>query len=123
MVNFHIRIPHCDSQRLELFISSNPRICPTGTLRRLGKSDHVAISVSTDLSSNSNRDTPFHCRTYDKFCTDTDDRRDYLTDFPWKDIFKPVFSAPVTEFCEWVQVVIDVYISHCKYQIKHHLSP
>ena len=28
-----------------------------------------------------------------------------------------------SEFCEWVQVGIDVYISHRKYQIKPHSSP
>ena len=27
------------------------------------------------------------------------------------------------EFCEWVQVQIDVYIPHCKYQVKPHSSP
>ena len=26
-----------------------------------------------------------------------------------------------SEFCDWVQVGIDVYISHCKYQAKPHL--
>ena len=31
-------------------------------------------------------------------------------------------SATASEFCEWVQVVIDLYIPHCKYQVKHHLS-
>ena len=29
----------------------------------------------------------------------------------------------VSEFCEWVQVGIDVYISHRKYQVKSHSSP
>ena len=28
-----------------------------------------------------------------------------------------------SEFCEWVQVGIDVYILHCKYQVKRHSSP
>ena len=26
--------------------------------------------------------------------------------------------ATAREFCEWVYVGIDVYISHCKYQVK-----
>ena len=40
----------------------------------------------------------------------------------WEDIFK--FSASATsEFCDWVQVGIDVYILHRKYQIKLHSSP
>ena len=32
-------------------------------------------------------------------------------------------SAPASEFCEWVQVGIDVYIPHWKYQVKPHSSP
>ena len=34
-----------------------------------------------------------------------------------------VASAAATEFCEWVQVGIDVYIPHRKYQVKPHSSP
>ena len=29
----------------------------------------------------------------------------------------------LVKFCEWVQVGIDVYIPHCKYQVKPHSSP
>ena len=32
-------------------------------------------------------------------------------------------SAATSEVCEWVQVGIDVYISHRKYQVKLHSSP
>ena len=39
------------------------------------------------------------------------------------DIFKLSASAAASEFCEWVQVGIDVYISHCRYQVKPHSSP
>ena len=42
---------------------------------------------------------------------------------PWKYIFKPGASAAVSEFCECVQVGIDVYLPHCKYQVKPHSSP
>ena len=42
---------------------------------------------------------------------------------PWEDIFKLGASAAATEFCEWVQVGIDVYIPHRKYQVKPHSSP
>ena len=45
-----------------------------------------------------------------------------MRDVLWEDIFK--FSASATsEFCDWVQVGIDVYILHRKYQIKLHSSP
>ena len=36
----------------------------------------------------------------------------------WEDIFKLSASAAASEFCEWVQVGIDVYIPHRKYQVK-----
>ena len=32
-------------------------------------------------------------------------------------------SAAASEFCAWVQVGIDVYIHHRKYQVKPHSSP
>ena len=47
----------------------------------------------------------------------------FLRDVPWEDIFKLSASAAASEFCEWVQVGIDVYIPHRKYQVKPHSSP
>ena len=41
----------------------------------------------------------------------------------WEDIFKLSTSAGASEFCEWVQVGIDVYISHRRYKVKPHSSP
>ena len=46
-----------------------------------------------------------------------------IRDVPWEDIFKLGPSAAASEFCEWVQVGIDVYIPHQKYQLKPHSSP
>ena len=46
-----------------------------------------------------------------------------MRDIPWEDIFKLTASAAASEFCEWVQVGIDVYIPHRKYQVKPHSSP
>ena len=44
-----------------------------------------------------------------------------MRDVPWEDIFK--FSAfAASEFCEWFQVGIDVYVPHRKYQVKPHSS-
>ena len=40
-----------------------------------------------------------------------------------EDIFKISASAAASEFCESVQVGIDVYIPHRKYQVKSHSSP
>ena len=47
----------------------------------------------------------------------------HLRDYPWEDIFKLSASAAASEFCEWVQAGIDVYIPHRKYQVKLHWSP
>ena len=49
--------------------------------------------------------------------------RDHLRDVPREDIFKRSASSAASEFCEWVQVVIDVFILHRKYQVKSHSSP
>ena len=46
-----------------------------------------------------------------------------MRDVPWEDIFKLGASAAASEFCEWVQVGIDIYIPHRKYQVKPHSSP
>ena len=37
--------------------------------------------------------------------------------------FKLGAFAAASEFCEWVQVGIDIYIPHHKYQVKPHSSP
>ena len=46
-----------------------------------------------------------------------------MRDVPWEDIFKLCASPAASEFCEWVQVGIDVYIPHRKCQVKPHSSP
>ena len=89
---------------------------------QLGKSDHV-VSVPIDHLSHSQQDAPFHCIAYDYFCADWDDLHDRLKDVPWEDIFKLSASAAASEFCEWFQVGIDVYIPHRKYQVKPYSSP
>ena len=56
-------------------------------------------------------------------CADWDGVRDHLRDVQWADVFKLSVSTAAIGFCEWVQVGIDVYIPHHKYQVKPHLSP
>ena len=43
-----------------------------------------------------------------------------MRDVSWEDIFKLSACITASEFCEWVQVEIDVYIPHGKYQVKLH---
>ena len=87
------------------------------------KSDHVVVSFSIDFFSNSQRDAPFHCIAYDYSRADWDGLCDHLRDVPWDDVFKLGACAAASEFCDWFQTGIDVYISHRKYQIKPHSSP
>ena len=57
IVNFLTWILGCDSRSptlLDLFLSSDASICSTIAFPRLGNSDHVLVSVSTDFPSNLN---------------------------------------------------------------------
>ena len=81
----------------------------------LENSDHAFASASIDFPSYSQQDAapaPFHCIAYDYSPADWDGLCDNLRDVPWEDIFKLSASTAAREFCEWVQVGIDVYISH-----------
>ena len=124
-VNFPTQIPDFDSHSpalLDLFISSDTIICSTIAFPPLGNSD-VVVLVSIDFPINSKQDTLFHRVAYDYSCADWDGLCDHLRDVPWEDIFKICASAAASEFCEWVQVGIDVYIPYRKYQAKPHSSP
>ena len=44
-----------------------------------------------------------------------------MRDVLQEDIFK--LSAATSKFCEWIQLGIDVYIPHKKYQVKSRSSP
>ena len=126
MVNFPTHIPDCGSHSpalLDLFMSSDVSICSAMVFPPLVNSDHVVVSVSIDFPSYSQWDAPFHRIAYDYSRTDWDSLCDHLRDVPWEDIFKLGASAAASEFCEWVQVGIDVYIPHRKYQVKPHSSP
>ena len=99
---------------LDLFISSNASICSTMAFPRLGNSNHVVVSVSTNFLSYSQQGAPFHCIAYDYSHAVWDGLRDHLRDVPWEDIFRLSASAAANKFCEWVQIKTDVYIPHRK---------
>ena len=71
-----------------------------------GNSDHVVVSVSIDFPKNSKKDTLFHHIVYDYSHADWGSLHDHLS-----------------EFCEWVQVGINIHILHPKYMVKSHSSP
>ena len=85
----------------------------------LGNSDHVVVSVSIDFPSNSQWDASFHRIANDYSPADWDCLHDHLGDFSWGNIFKLDASAAASEFCELVQVGIDVYNQnpHRKFQL------
>ena len=96
MANFPTWIPDSDFHNfalLDLFISSDTSICST-----------MAV-------------------LYDYCHAGWDELDNHLRDVPWENIFKFSVSATATEFCEWVQVEIKVYIHHRKYQVKPHSPP
>ena len=108
---------------LDLFISSDASICTTIAFFPLGNSDHHVVSVSIDFPINSKQDAPLHGLVYDYSRAYWDGLRNHLRDVPWEDILKISGSDAAREFCEWVQVRIDVYTPQCKYQVKAHSSP
>ena len=58
------------------------------------------------------------------FTPDWGGLHDHLRDVQWEeDIFKLSASPAASDFCDRVQVGIDVYILHCKYEVKPHSSP
>ena len=104
------------------FVISSMRvsICSTMAFLLLGNFGHV-VSVSIDFPTSSQQDAPFHCIAYDYSRFDWNGLRDHLRGVPWEDIFEHGASA-ASEFFEWDQVGIDVYIPHGKYQVKPHSS-
>ena len=76
----------------------------------LGSSGHVVVSVSIGFPSNSQQDALFHHIACEYSHVDWDRLCDHLRDVPWEDIFKLSASAAANEFCDWVQVGIDIYI-------------
>ena len=126
MLNFPTQIPDCDSHSpalLDLFLSFDASSCTTMAFPPFGNSDQILVSNSINFPSFSQRDAPFYYIPYDYFRADWVGLRNHLRDVPWEDIFKLCVSSAASEFCEWVQVGIGVYIPHRKYQVKSHSSP
>ena len=121
------RFPDCYSHSptfLDLFLSFNLVFFSAVAFRPLGNLDCYCLSfhrLSVKPKSGcpkvgAQKWTPlFYCTAYDYSRADWDDLCDHLRNIPSEVIFKLGASTAAAEFCEWVQVVIDVHISHRKY--------
>ena len=69
------------------------------------------VSVSIDFPSYSQEDAPFYHIAYAYSHADWGGLCDHLRDVPWEDIFKLSASAAASEFCEGVQVGIDIWLT------------
>ena len=123
MFNFLTLILDCNSRILDFFLFSDPNICSTVVFPPLENSDDVVVSVSIDILSNKKGDVLFHGTVYEYSCTDWKSIHDHLRDVLWGAVVKLGASAAGTELCEWLQVGIDVYIPHRRYQNKPHSFP
>ena len=89
----------------------------------LVNSYNVVVSAPINFLSDSRQDATFHRIAYDNSSADWDSLHDHLRDVPCEDTFKLSAPAAASKFCESVQVGIDTYVPHGKYQIKPYSSP
>ena len=90
----------------------------------LGNSDHVLLQLSLKYPSLQNQDSPFHRTTYDYNGADWDSFRAFIRDIPLSDGFCSLpASTCAAELAEWIQIGIDEYIPHRRYQLKPHSAP
>ena len=121
MVNFPTWVSDCDSHSpalLDLFLLT--LVFVLYWFPPFGNSARVVVSVSIDFPLYSQRDAPFHCIAYDYSRDDWDSLFDHLRDVSWENNFTLSASGAASEFCERVQVGINVYIPHRKYLVKSH---
>ena len=126
IVDFPTRIPDCVDHQpylLDLFLCSNPDSCTVTSHPPLGRSDHIVVSVDVKFVVKSTNEHPYHRTVYSYSKADWDGLRDHLRDVPWSDIFSHDTTVAAKELSEWVEIGIDCYIPHRKFQLKPHSSP
>ena len=126
IVDFPTRIPDRDDHQpylLDLFLCSIPDLCTVISHPPLGKSDHMVVGVDVNFVVKSANEHPYHRTVYSYCKADWDGLRDHLRDVPWLDIFKHNATFAAKEISEWIEIGIDCYIPHHKFQLKPHSSP
>ena len=126
IIDFPTRIParvDHDPHLLDLFLCSTPDKCSVSPHPPLGTSDHLVISVDTDFMVKSTNEHPYHRNVYSYRKADWDGFRDYLRDVPWQTIFGYNVNKAAKEISDWIQIGIDCFIPHRKFQVKPHSLP
>ena len=126
IVDFPTRIPDREDHQpylLDLFLCSNPEMCSASAHPPLGNSDHLVVSVDVDFIDKSNKEHPYHRTVFSYSNADWDGLRDYLRDVPWIDIFRHNANYAAKEITDWIDIGIDCFIPHRKFQLKPHSSP
>ena len=126
MVNFPTWIPDFDSHSpalLNLFFSYDSSICSAMAFPPLRNSDHFVVSVCIDFLSNSKGMPRFSALLMAVLVLIGMVFVIMWEMFHGEDIFKLSASTVASKFREWVQVGVDVYIPHMKYQVKPHSTP
>ena len=84
----------------------------------------MVVSVDVKFVVKSTNEHPYHRTVYLYSEADWDGLRDHLRDMPWLDISKhDAATYAAKEITEWVEIGIDCYIPHRKFQLKHRSSP
>ena len=68
-------------------------------------------------------DAPFHRTVFSYDKADWDGFRDFIRDVPWSSIFQRNVSFAAGEVSEWLQIGIDTFVPHRKFQVKPHSPP
>ena len=119
------RFPDCYSHSptfLDLFLCFNLVFFSAVAFRPLGNLDCYCLSFHR-LSVKPKSGCPFLLHSLWLFSCWLGRSLWSSEKFPSEVIFKLGASTAAAEFCEWVQVVIDVHISHRKYYVKPYSSP
>ena len=78
----------------------------------------MVVSGDVKFVVESTNEHPYHRNVYSYRQADWDGVRDHLRDVPCLDIFKHDATFAATEISEWVEIGIDCYIPHRKFQLK-----
>ena len=113
----------CKYDHQPYLLCSNPDSCTVASHPPLEKYDDLVVSVDVKFVVKSTNEHPYHRTVYTYSKPDSHGLRDHLRGVPWLDIFKHDATYVAKEITEWVEIGIDGYIPHRKFQLNPHTSP